>query len=407
MNDLPGKETVMKKFGRITIGLCVVLIMVLISPMFTSTVQAKDLDYIHEYTITADVQEDGKVKMKYHIEWEVLDSKSEGPLEWVKIGIANKQVTEIRGLTNNIRKIKYYSDGGSYIRIDFDRKYIAGEIVTFEFEILQDYIYQMNMYKEGETVYEFTPGWFDDINVKKLTLKWNNEKIESYSPAGLVGSDGYVTWEKKLNKGNKFNVQITYLNSAFDFDIGKSLEEFSESSDTFIAVIIYALILGISILFTVFGSFINRYSSTANMSGTTKRKVKRTKVTYYAQCPSCSAPRVEGKENCEYCGRSMIQSEEILEDSELKTLDPDIKSNKNNEGLYRFGSSNTYMRVHVSHIFVPTPVRSNGGYRGGHGCACACACACAGGGRAGCSTKDFYNTGLKLRQLKLKKNKKV
>ena len=38
-----------------------------------------------------------------------------------------------------------------------------------------------------------------------------------------------------------------------------------------------------------------------------------------------------------------------------------------------------------------------------HGLGCACACACAGGGRAGCTTKDFYNTDLKLRQLALKK----
>ena len=88
----------MKRIGRISIGLCFVLIMVLVSPMFTSTVQAKDLDYIHEYTITADVQKDGKVKMKYHIKWEVLDSTSEGPLEWVKIGIANKHVDGISPL---------------------------------------------------------------------------------------------------------------------------------------------------------------------------------------------------------------------------------------------------------------------------------------------------------------------
>ena len=38
-------------------------------------------------------------------------------------------------------------------------------------------------------------------------------------------------------------------------------------------------------------------------------------------------------------------------------------------------------------------------------CACACACACAGGGRAGCTYKDFYRTDLKLRQL-AKKHKK-
>ena len=41
---------------------------------------------------------------------------------------------------------------------------------------------------------------------------------------------------------------------------------------------------------------------------------------------------------------------------------------------------------------IITPPNSNNS-RGvnGSGCACACACACAGGGRAGCSRKDFNN----------------
>ena len=30
---------------------------------------------------------------------------------------------------------------------------------------------------------------------------------------------------------------------------------------------------------------------------------------------------------------------------------------------------------------------------------CACACACAGGGRAGCSKKDFYGTNLRTQKL--------
>ena len=36
-------------------------------------------------------------------------------------------------------------------------------------------------------------------------------------------------------------------------------------------------------------------------------------------------------------------------------------------------------------------INSSGSGVGGGGCACACACACAGGGRAGCSRKDFNN----------------
>ena len=44
-----------------------------------------------------------------------------------------------------------------------------------------------------------------------------------------------------------------------------------------------------------------------------------------------------------------------------------------------------------------TDIRTSSHYTGGRGsggCACACACACAGGGRAGCSKKDFYGTKL-------------
>ena len=44
-------------------------------------------------------------------------------------------------------------------------------------------------------------------------------------------------------------------------------------------------------------------------------------------------------------------------------------------------------------VFIHTHTRSGGCVRSScacASCACACACACAGGGRAGCSKKDFY-----------------
>ena len=389
----------MKKITkRMAFYCCIVLAAILISPIFSNKVQAKDLDKIHEYDITANVLSNGTVNMRYHIVWEVLDSTSEGPLEWVKIGIANKHVSNIRGLTTNIKSIKYYSDGGSFIKIDFKKKYNAGEIVEFEFEIVQDYIYEMNKNEEGKTVYKFTPGWFDDINVELLTLKWNNDKVDSYSPACHLEADGYLTWTTKLNKKAKFNISLTYPNSAFNFDSEKTI---TNSNDDALTVPLAILIAALALVMASISSAVNKYKSTANMAGTTKKKIKRTKVVYYPSCPSCSAPRVEGKENCEYCGRSMIQSEEVLEEKEIKELDSSLKSQKNNEGLHPFASiPNTFMRVHVSHVYVPT--RHSGTYAHGS-CACACACACAGGGRAGCSTKDFYNTGVKLRQLKLRK----
>jgi hypothetical protein len=42
-------------------------------------------------------------------------------------------------------------------------------------------------------------------------------------------------------------------------------------------------------------------------------------------------------------------------------------------------------------VIIHTHTRSGGCVRSSCACAsCACACACAGGGRAGCSKKDFY-----------------
>ncbi|MBO4290906.1 MAG: hypothetical protein J5898_03245, partial [Lachnospiraceae bacterium] len=92
---------------------------------------------------------------------------------------------------------------------------------------------------------------------------------------------------------------------------------------------------------------------------------------------------------------------------------------KNTNGLYRYNSeADTYLRVLVTPVDIPTTrlrssrSRGSGGGFSSHSssshrsscahssCACACACACAGGGRAGCTTKDFYHTNLKLEQIR-------
>ena len=43
-----------------------------------------------------------------------------------------------------------------------------------------------------------------------------------------------------------------------------------------------------------------------------RKKIVRTKIEYYENCPSCGAVREEGKDTCPYCGRSMIKSKEIV-----------------------------------------------------------------------------------------------
>ena len=99
------------------------LLLAMVIPFLGAKAQAKDLDQIRDYEITVDVNKDGTLNMLYHIEWEVLDSTSEEPLTWVKIGIPNNKYVSMKKLTSNIKKIGYYSDSGSYARIDFDKSY--------------------------------------------------------------------------------------------------------------------------------------------------------------------------------------------------------------------------------------------------------------------------------------------
>lgn len=71
---------------------------------------------------------------------------------------------------------------------------------------------------------------------------------------------------------------------------------------------------------------------------------------------------------------------------------------------YYFGNYNLFRRQGVNaegkKITNPTTFRSGGLGGGGSSCACACACACAGGGRAGCSRKDFTQSAVDVEQMK-------
>ena len=186
-------------------------IFVLLSiPFFSSKAYAAKLDEIINYSIDVKVNQDATLNMKYHIEWKVLNDSKEGPLTWVKIGIPNKNYVDYKALTTDtIKKISYYSSGGSYIRIDLNRSYKKGEIVIFEFELNQDYMYEMNKLTEGETVYEFIPGWFDDIDVDHIEVRWSSDKVESHSTA--TENDGWLVWNDALKAGEKLSTPYLFL----------------------------------------------------------------------------------------------------------------------------------------------------------------------------------------------------
>ena len=97
--------TKVRKQGVLFTALLIFMI-ALLFPVHAFAVE-NPLDEIQEYTIQIDMRRDGTMDIQYHLDWKVLDDKSDGPLSWVKIGIPNKNVDEIKAHTDNIKKIEY------------------------------------------------------------------------------------------------------------------------------------------------------------------------------------------------------------------------------------------------------------------------------------------------------------
>ena len=195
---------------------------------FSNKAYAAPTDEILNYDITVSVNDDATLDMTYHIDWKVLESDSLGPVEWVTVGIPNSHYISYDALTDNISDISYSSSDGA-IRIDFDDKYYEGEVISFEFKVVQDYMYQVDKFTMGETVYSFTPGWFDGIDVDSLVIKWESDKATSWTPDCLM--DGpYLVWDTYLGANETYTISVTYPNDAFGFDMSKTADTDKNSS---------------------------------------------------------------------------------------------------------------------------------------------------------------------------------
>ena len=428
------KKNVRCFFGRI--ALCLILAVCISLSVKTPVKASGALDYIRNYEITVAVEDDASLYLIYHIDWEVLDSDSEGPLEWVSIGLPNKHYIDVEALSSNITHTKTVSSSQSQVNVYFDRAYYEGEVVSFDFVVHQDYMYEIDKSRNDYTDYSFTPGWFDGIKVENLTIKWPADKVDTWMPSCEMEGD-YLVWRKSLDEGERFTVEVSYPNDAYDFNITKSNEvsggDYSGSDSSWDGDDIGETLLGLIYMFLClplgFGPaiipivlvaiFRNRYRAKANFGTGDTKKVTRTLVTYYPTCRGCGATRKPNEQNCSYCGRSFIEKEETITEEKCPEDKKDILK-FTSAGEFKYSSHpNTFVRVNVVNIPRPRTTTSSrssiwGGGSSGSShssssshhsscahshCACACACACAGGGRAGCSQKDFYKTNLKLKQL--------
>lgn len=316
-------------------------ILVSIFSLFKNKVFAKDLDKINNYVITVDPNmEDGSLDIKVDISWQVLDSYTEGPLTWVKIGVPNYHVKDLKALTNNISKISYYHDeDGSFIRLDLDRSYYMGDVIDFSYSFNQSYMYHL---ARDYIYYDYQPGFFNSIYVENCTLRWKAANVNLINNMEFKIVDGYYTYSSRLRHGETIDINLRYEKSIFTtIDPNKTFSNESDPYKVLKIILMITIPLAIIILVTV----LNRL----------KRDPYQTERGFY--------------------NRHIYW------------------------GGYHFYPSRFYSRGGVSKTGTainPPKSVNGGGHGGGHGgCACACACACAGGGRAGCSMKDYYHTNLK------------
>ena len=327
----------MKKILTLFVTFCLLITSMFIIDAQSDTVKASyPLDEIENYVITISPRSDATLDITYHIEWKVLDSKSEGPLEWVKIGVPNRFVDELKYLGDNAKSINYSSDGGAYAEIYFKNNHYEGEIVNIDFSL---HAYRMFSLKDDKyATFMFIPGWFEEIRVKKLTIKWtyNDEIYSDYADYTRIVDNMYF-WEfTNLDYNERVEANVSYLKEMFP-DRNDEMQYSSSTVSAWEIIIPIAIILLIIIGIIALIVWLD-YNSTGG---------------YYAH---------RG-----YYGPGYYH---------------------HMWWLYHGG-----VNRHGKKISVPPTTTSNSSYHsgGGHSCACACACACAGGGRAGCSRKDFVN----------------
>ena len=310
--------------------------------IFTPTSKAytsHPLDEIESYEIWVNTRDDGTLDIEYQIKWLVLDSSEEG-VTWVKIGVPNRYCNEVKKISSDVKKAYYTGiEGGSYVRCELGKEFMQGEIIDIHFSVHQNRMFTVGY--DGDTklaTFKLIPGWFNEIEVKKLTINWN--KDNTYYYFGKRGSKDYSLEDNgnylsvtylDLAQGEKVEADVSYDITVFpNIDESKTYVGPGDHRSMYAMMIVVAVFILIIIIVYSFATASRRRS-------------------YY--CARGFYP----------VGRRYFFRPYYY-------------------GITREGTRT--VNPYTSHS------SSHGG--GGHSCACACACACAGGGRAGCSKKDFY-----------------
>lgn len=327
-----------------------------------------DLDYIPDYFVTVDLREDGSADIVYDITWQVIGGDQTDYLSWVKIGLPNAYAEDLTPLTDTISDLQYTGDGGSYAKVVFARRYYSPEVaaqnggesrVRFAFSVHQSHLFTLN--DDGTATFEFTPGWFDDLVVERMQVRWRGG--DGFVADNSSEEDGYLIWEfGPMGHGQSANIHVTVpvtTAETFDPDAQLTAADYDDggmTADEMIGIltVVIALLIFAAALIIIVGSM------TPDWGGGFGGGLDPDDWFWYTN------------------GVHTIHVARTAPPPKGYTRTDPPKNYHTGGGSSRGGGVG----------------RHNSGCASSCACACAsscaCACACAGGGRAGCTAKDFY-----------------
>ena len=327
-----------------------------------------DMDYIPDYFVTVDLREDGSADIVYDITWQVIDGDQTDYLSWVKIGLPNAYAEDLTPLTDTISDLQYTGDGGSYAKVVFARRYYSPEVaaqnggesrVRFAFSVHQSHLFTLN--DDGTATFEFTPGWFDDLVVERMQVRWRGG--DGFVADNSSEEDGYLIWEfGPMGHGQSANIHVTVpvtTAETFDPDAQLTAADYDDggmTADEMIGIltVVIALLIFAAALIIIVGSM------TPDWGGGFGSGLDPDDWFWYTN------------------GVHTIHVARTAPPPKGYTRTDPPKNYHTGGGSSRGGGVG----------------RHNSGCASSCACACAsscaCACACAGGGRAGCTAKDFY-----------------
>ena len=334
-----------------------------------------DMDYIRSYVVTVDLRQDGSADITYDIDWQVIDGDATQYLTWVKIGLANSHAEDLTPLTDTIADLQYSDDGGSYAKVVFAHRYYSPEVaarngaesnVRFAFSVHQSHLFTRN--DDGTANFTFTPGWFDDLSVGSMQIRWKNGDGFIADNTGVDGE--YLTWDfGPLTHGQAAKVHVTVpitYSEGYAADAAMTAEDYGGTAGDLGDVA--SGVMTVLIVLVVFGFvFFVIASRSPAWGGGFGSGLYPDDWFWYTN------------------GVHIIRR--------ARTAPPP-------PGYHRTDPPKNFQPGGGSSRGGGVGRRDSGGSDHHFSCACACAsscacaCACAGGGRAGCSVKDFYTVKL-------------